>query len=66
MKFHYFGQNEADEDDVMLKMAKGQGYVPGTCLLGGIVVMEEVKNGRDPCSGCNCDRGVCLGRPRRA
>lgn len=35
MKTHYFNQETPDEDDIFLKMAKGQGYVPQTCLLSG-------------------------------
>lgn len=33
MKPHYFDQPIADLDDIPLQMAKGQGYVPSTCLL---------------------------------
>ncbi len=63
---HYFDQPTAPESDFMLSMAKGQGYVPQTCLLGGIVVMSEVNGGRDPCAGCNGPRERCKGRPNRA
>ena len=65
MKLHYFSQDKADSDDMLLGMAKMQGYVPATCLLGGVVVMSEVQSGKDPCSGCNCDRQKCSGRPRK-
>jgi hypothetical protein len=64
VKLHYFTQNEADKDDVMLGMAKMQDYVPATCLLGGIVVMDEVGKGRNPCWGCNGPREKCLGNPK--
>ena len=30
MKPHYFEQEQADRDDIMLDMAKSQGYVPKT------------------------------------
>jgi hypothetical protein len=64
MKTSYFDQSKADDDDFMLTMAKDQGYVPQTCLLGGFVVMAEVNNGNDACSGCNCPRDKCQGRSR--
>jgi len=64
MKPHYFEQNAPDADDHQLGMAKMQGYVPKTCLLGGMVVMSEVIAGRNPCSGCEGPRERCLGKPR--
>lgn len=63
MKPHYFEQTEADADDFMLSMAKQQGYVPRTCLLGGAVVMGETNAGRDACAGCHGPRDKCKGRP---
>lgn len=65
MKPHYFEQDEADKDDIQLEMAKGQGYVPRTCLLGGIVVMDEIRNTRHPCDGCKGPREKCYGRPEK-
>lgn len=65
MKPHYFDQESADADDLLLDMAKRQGYVPVTCLLGGPIVMGEVNVGRDPCAGCNGPRVKCHGRPKR-
>lgn len=62
---HYFARAEADPNDMLLGMAKMQGYVPQGCLLGGIVVMSEVNGGRDPCAGCNGPRDRCGGRPKR-
>lgn len=62
MKLHYFAQDAADADDFALKMAKGQGYIPAACLLGGAVVMSEVGAGRDPCAGCAGPREKCGGR----
>jgi len=64
MKLHYFEQKKADEDDMYLKMAINQGYVPETCLLGGMTVMGEMNKGRDPCAGCECPREKCKGRKR--
>jgi len=62
MKVHYFEQEEPDRDDIFLKMAKGQGYVPEACKLGGQTVMGLVNKGVDPCNGCNCPREKCGGR----
>jgi hypothetical protein len=65
MKPHYFAQESADENDRLLGVAKLQGYVPPGCLLGGMVVMGEVVNGRNPCRGCNGPRERCGGQPKR-
>jgi hypothetical protein len=65
MKPHYFDQPKADEDDMLLMMAKGQSYVPLNCLLGGMFVMSEINAGRDPCAGCEGPRERCLGRPKQ-
>jgi len=62
MKPHYFKQEKADTDDGYLEQAIGQGYVPKTCLLGGFIVLWEVKAGRDPCKGCRGPREKCKGR----
>jgi len=63
MKVHYFEQNEADKDDIHLEMSIAQGYVPKTCLLGGLTVFGEIGEGKDPCAGCAGPRGKCHGRP---
>lgn len=65
MKVSYFAQEKPDADDFMLEMAKGQGYVPPGCLLGGMVAMSEVNKGRSPCWGCNGPREKCGGKPKR-
>ncbi len=62
MKPHYFDQDKADVDDMLLDMSKGQGYVPQTCLLGGAVVWGTVQSGGDPCKGCQGPRDKCHGR----
>ena len=62
MKPHYFNQISPDEDDIMLGMAIMQGYVPKTCLLGGIIVMGLVEKGENPCNGCEGPRHKCKGR----
>lgn len=61
-KLHYFDQEEADENDMLLGMCIAQGYVPETCLLGGATVWHEVKAGRDPCAGCVGPKQKCKGR----
>ena len=63
MKLHYFDQELADTDDVLLGIAIMQGYVPETCLLGGATVMGLVNRGENPCDGCACDRIKCKGKP---
>lgn len=65
MKLHYFNQETADIDDVKLIMAKNQGYVPETCLLSGIVVMDEINKCKSPCDGCAGPRDKCYGSPKR-
>lgn len=65
MKVSYFAQDAADSDDMLLGMAKMQGYVPQKCLLGGVIVMSEVNKGNSPCYGCNGPRGKCNGKPRK-
>ena len=62
MKVHYFDSDKASDEDVLLKMAIRQGYVPDTCLLAGVVVMSEVQKGEDPCNGCEGPREKCKGR----
>lgn len=62
MKPHYFTQDKADEDDLILNMAKRQGYIPNTCLLGGQLVWHLSTAGKDPCKGCACPRDKCHGR----
>lgn len=66
MKLHYFDQEKADPDDILLEMCKGQGYVPETCLLGGMTAWAEVQENKSPCDGCNCERAKCHGEPRKA
>lgn len=61
---HHFEDEKGAKLDLMLRAAIKQGYVPQACLLGGIVVMDEVSAGRDPCAGCNGPREKCGGRPR--
>ena len=65
MKPHYFSQEAADSDDWLLGMAKMQGYIPKSCLLGGEVVMLEIGEGRNPCWGCEGPRDKCHSQPKR-
>lgn len=65
MKIHYFDQPQSDPDDMLLRMAIHQGYVPNTCLLSGVVVMSETQAGRDACAGCLGPRERCKGRSRQ-
>ena len=64
MKPHYFDQEKPDIDDIQLKMAIHQGYVSKSCLLGGMVVFDEVNNGKNPCEGCNGPRDKCHGKAK--
>lgn len=67
MKTHYFEQPAADQDDATLKEMIGQGRVPATCLLGGVMVQSYAKLGIDPCTRCLCPRrDACKGRDRSA
>ena len=61
MKPHYFNQENPDSDDMLLKMASLQGYVPKACLLGGQTVMGLVSEGMNPCKGCEGPREKCKG-----
>ena len=65
MKPHYFDQDKADADDILLGMAKMQIYIPQTCLLGGLIVMGAINNGDNPCWGCEGPRKKCHGQPKR-
>jgi len=65
MKPHYFNQDQADEDDLYLNMAKNQGYVPQTCLMSGCIVMGLINAGKHPCHECNCPREKCKGKPKK-
>lgn len=56
---------DSRRDEVFHDMCVKQGYVPSTCTLDGELVWMLVRKGEDPCAGCNMDRAVCKGRPRR-
>lgn len=59
---HYFDEEKAPPNDHFLIMSIQQGYVPKGCLLNGNIVFLTVKDGKDPCEGCQCDRSKCGGR----
>ncbi|HEC66826.1 MAG TPA: hypothetical protein ENI23_16245 [bacterium] len=63
MNLHYFDNPEAAETDTMLKIVIRQGYVPPKCLLGGLIVLSLINEGKDPRAECNSDRSICRGRP---
>ena len=44
-------------EDILLIMAKNQGYVPKECKLNGQIVMGLINQGQNPCKGCNIDCG---------
>ena len=51
--------------DMMIK----QGYVPADCTLpvefAGPLIWSEIQVGRSACWGCNEDRSICGGQPKR-
>ena len=46
-----------------------QGYVPSTCTLdariAGPLIYSMIKSGKSPCDGCNEDRSICGGSPKK-
>lgn len=46
----------------MLKLCINQGYVPADCILDGMLVYLLVKDGHNPCCGCNRD---CVHKARQ-
>ncbi len=57
------------EGPIGKKMMIEQGYVPPACTLddkiAGPLIWSEINAGQSPCSGCNADRAVCQGQPKR-
>ena len=41
--------------DEMLKLCVNQGYVPADCIMDGMPVYLLIKDGKNPCCGCNGD-----------
>lgn len=64
MKSHYFRQADADADDTTLQSYKNMGFVPKTCLLGGLYVELSYREGKVPCGRCPGPRRKCFGAPQ--
>lgn len=64
MKLNYFNQALPDEDDRLLRLAIDEGSVPPTCLLGGPIIEQAVREGQNPCHTCQGPRERCGGAPR--
>lgn len=66
MKASYREVNEAERlAGIALEICIHQGYVPLNCLLNGGVVFALINKGEDPCAGCNLNRNICGGRPKK-
>jgi hypothetical protein len=48
-----------------VKLARNVEPLPPACTLNQMLVLALLLTGDDPCAGCNQDRGVCGGRPKR-
>lgn len=66
VKLAYFHLLSADNDDHDLGAAKTLGYVPTTCLLGGVLVWKSIDVGVKPCGSCNGPREKCHGSSRQS
>lgn len=55
----------AKPKDIMRDLCIEQGYVPKGCFLTGLIIFALVNTGEDPCSGCNLNREICKGRPKK-
>ena len=57
------------EGELGKKMMIQQGYVPASCTLpvelAGPLIYNETSKGRSACWGCNHDRSICKGKPKR-
>lgn len=56
---------DTQKKDIMRELCIRQGYVPTTCKMPGQLIFLLVKEKGDPCAGCNFDRDVCKGRPKK-
>jgi len=54
-----------ERSKIFHEMAVTQGYIPSTCTLDGELIILLINKGEDPCAGCNEDRKICQGRPKR-
>jgi hypothetical protein len=57
-------QESKEKKDVMRELCIKQGYVPATCKMPGQMIFLLIKR-EDPCAGCNMDRAICKGRPKK-
>ena len=61
---------EMFEGPIGKQMMIDQGYAPPACTLddrlAGPLIYSEITKGRSPCDGCNADRSVCGGQPKKA
>jgi hypothetical protein len=62
MKTH---EGKEEEKDIMRELCIKQGYVPATCKMPGQMIFLLVWEKGDPCAGCNMDRAICKGRPKK-
>ena len=53
------------ENDGLRELCIKQGHVPAKCRLPGMIIAILASKGKDPCIGCNFDRGQCGGRIRK-
>lgn len=51
--------------DGLREMCIKQGYVSATCQLPGPIIWGLINEGENPCWGCNGDRSVCGGLPKK-
>jgi len=52
-------------EDNMREICIEQGYVPVGCTLPGMMVFGLVNKGECPCDGCNENRAICKGKPKK-
>ena len=57
------------EGEIGKEVMIAQGYVPAACTLpvefAGPLIYSEITEGRSPCWGCNADRAICGGQPKK-
>jgi hypothetical protein len=53
-----------DKKDIMRELCINQGYVPCDCTMPGEMIFPLMHK-EDPCNGCNEDRNICNGRPKK-
>jgi hypothetical protein len=53
-----------NKKDTMRELCINQGYVPSDCKMPGEMIFALMHK-EDPCNGCNEDRNICNGRPKK-